>query len=302
MQDLPIRNLVDVMHCEKNLGENILKTIFGEKDSPKVRLDLQNRGIRRHLWLRMVREQRNRAFMPNAEYVLSKESREKFLANLKGIKLPSDYCSSLHSKVSKGKLTGLKSHDYHVLIQDLLPVCMRDLGCDALTSVIVRISRIFNKICLKTVDSAERETLFEECSKTLCLMEKMFPPSFFDVMVHLTIHLVEELFICGPVHIRWMYPYERYFKTLKGYVRNTAKPEGCMAKGYELLEACGFVSEYFGDGHDYMKKIWDSEEDPSMTDIVLEGKGKDRELDETLWRDMHTFVVDNADITEDYRE
>ena len=290
------------MHCEKNLGENILKTIFGEKDTPKVRLDMQNRNIRRHLWIRRVRDQEQRAYMPNAEYVLSKESRERFLSNLKAIKLPTNYSSCLHSKVSKGKLSGLKSHDYHVLIQDLMPVCMRDLGNDALTSVIVRISRIFKKICSKTVDMAERETLFEECAETLCLMERLFPPSFFDVMVHLTIHLVEELFICGPVHVRWMYPYERYFKTLKGYVRNSAKPEGCMAKGYEVVEACGFVTEYFGNGHEYMKKVWESEEDPSMTDIVLEGKGKDRELDDILWKQIHGFVVDNVDITEEYRE
>jgi hypothetical protein len=40
MQELPIRNLVDVMHCEKNLAENIIKTLFGEKDGPKVRLDM----------------------------------------------------------------------------------------------------------------------------------------------------------------------------------------------------------------------------------------------------------------------
>ena len=279
-----------------------MKTIFGDKDNPKVRMDMQNRDIRPHLWLRGVRDQQHRAYMPNAEYVLSKESRERFMSNLKAIKLPSNYSSSLHSKVSKGKLSGLKSHDYHVLIQDLMPVCMRDLGEDALTSVIVRISRIFKRICAKTVDMAERETLFEECVETLCLMEKLFPPSFFDVMVHLTIHLVEELFICGPVHVRWMYPYERYFKILKGYVRNSAKPEGCMAKGYEVVEACGFVTEYFGDGHEYIRKIWESEEDPSITDSVLEGKGKDRELDETLWRQIHGFVVDNVDITEDYRE
>ena len=94
---------------------------------------------------------------------------------------------------------------------------------------------------------------------------EVISPSFFDVMVHLTIHLVEELFIYGPVHVKSMYPYERYFKTLKRYVRNLAKPEGCMAKGYEVVEACGFVFEYFGEGHDYLKKVWESEEDPSMT-------------------------------------
>lgn len=256
MQELPIRNLVDVMHCEKNLAENIIKTLFGEKDGPKVRLDMQNRNIRRHLWLRRVRGQDNRAFLPDADYVLSKESKLAFLNALKSIKMPTHYCSTLHSKISKCKLSGLKSHDYHVLLQEIMPVCMRNLEEEGLTSAVVRISRIFKKICAKTVDMLEQDSLFEECVETLCVLEKVFPPAFFDVMVHLTIHLVEELFICGPVHVRWMYPYERYFKKLKGYVRNLAKPEGCMAKGYEVDETCGFVTEYLGVGHEYFRKVW----------------------------------------------
>jgi hypothetical protein len=32
-QGLLIHNTLDVMHCEKNLCENVLKTIFGAKDT-----------------------------------------------------------------------------------------------------------------------------------------------------------------------------------------------------------------------------------------------------------------------------
>jgi hypothetical protein len=49
-------------------------------------------------------------------------------------------------------------------------------------------------------------------------------------MMHFPIHLVEELFICGPVHMRWMYLFERYIKELKGFVTNKAKPEGKYGK------------------------------------------------------------------------
>ena len=101
-----------------------------------------------------------------------------------------------------------------------------------MTPTVIRLSRLFKKICAKKVDTAEREALFEECAETLCLLEKQLPPSFFNIMIHLCIHLIEELFICSPMHVQWMYPFERYSKTLKGYVRNHAKPEGCMAKRY----------------------------------------------------------------------
>ncbi|XP_042459548.1 uncharacterized protein LOC122043134 [Zingiber officinale] len=60
---------------------------------------------------------------------------------------------------------------------------------------------------------------------------KIFPPSFFDIMVHLTIHLATEVQLAGPVHYRWMYPIERYLGTLKSYVRNRSRPEGSIAEG-----------------------------------------------------------------------
>ena len=43
----------------------------------------------------------------------------------------------------------------------------------------------------------------------------IFPPAFFDVMVHLVVHLATEAKIAGPVRYRWMYPIERYTFSLR---------------------------------------------------------------------------------------
>ncbi|KAL4394514.1 hypothetical protein AHAS_Ahas02G0159600 [Arachis hypogaea] len=75
-------------------------------------------------------------------------------------------------------------------------------------------------------------------------MEMIFPPSFFTVMVHLTVHLVDELKLGGPVHYRWMYPIERYLGRLKQYVRNKAQAEGSIAEGYLSEEILTFCSRY----------------------------------------------------------
>ena len=37
VQHLKVRHVLDVMHCEKNLCENILKALFGMNDSPGSR-------------------------------------------------------------------------------------------------------------------------------------------------------------------------------------------------------------------------------------------------------------------------
>ena len=41
-----------------------------------------------------------------------------------------------------------------------------------------------------------------------------------------------------------MYPMERYLKTVKGYVRNHARPEASMAEKYAIDEVLDFYTEY----------------------------------------------------------
>ena len=54
------------------------------------------------------------------------------------------------------------------------------------------------------------DALQDEVVKTICQLEMHFPPSFFDIMVHLIVHIVTEIKWCGPVFLRSMYPFERY--------------------------------------------------------------------------------------------
>ncbi|GKB58469.1 proton-dependent oligopeptide transporter family protein [Tanacetum coccineum] len=74
----------------------------------------------------------------------------------------------------------------------------------------------------------------------LCNLEIIYPPAFFDIMIHLVIHLPLEALKGGPIRHRWMFPFERFMKKLKGYVRNKAKPECSIAEGYVAEEALTF--------------------------------------------------------------
>ena len=105
-----------------------------------------------------------------------------------------------------------------------------------------------------------------------------------------------------PIHTQWMYPYECYFKTLKGYVRNLAKPEGSIAQGYQTEQALGFITEYMSEYNITSQRVWNDKEEPSMVDEILEGKGKPKMLTETMRNAMHDFVLDNAAYMETYRE
>ncbi|KAM3269221.1 hypothetical protein P3S67_030103 [Capsicum chacoense] len=66
-------------------------------------------------------------------------------------------------------------------------------------------------------------------------------------MVHLVVHIVDEVIQGGPVHYRWMYFVERMFGHFKSFVRNKSQDEGSIAEGYMVEEAQTFCSHYFED-------------------------------------------------------
>ncbi|XP_026384463.1 uncharacterized protein LOC113280039 [Papaver somniferum] len=72
----------------------------------------------------------------------------------------------------------------------------------------------------------------------------IFPPAFFDVMVHLAVHLPHEAQIAGPVNYNWMYPIERFIGSLKRFVKNKARPECSIAEGYIVKESLTYFSMY----------------------------------------------------------
>jgi len=142
------------------------------------------------------------------------------------------------------KLVGLKSHDCHVLMQQLLPVAIRGILPDKVRVAITRLCFLFNAICSKVIDPARLDELQNEAVIVLFQIEMYFPPSFFDIMVHLIVHLVREIQLCGPIFLRWMYPIERYMKVLKGYTKNQHRPEASIVERYVAEECIEFCSQY----------------------------------------------------------
>ncbi len=52
------------------------------------------------------------------------EELNTFLEKMGAIKFPTNYGSSLAKHVADMKLGSMKSHDYHMLMQQLLPLCL----------------------------------------------------------------------------------------------------------------------------------------------------------------------------------
>ncbi|XP_058202924.1 uncharacterized protein LOC131317385 [Rhododendron vialii] len=113
--------------------------LWKNKDTEKACKDLEDQELRKELDLKSKRERRLCNF-------------------LKSIKYPDGYAANISKCVNTrgGKLSGLKSHDCHVLLQRLL--------------LIVR--------------KSDLDKLQENIILVLCKFEKIFPPAFFDVMAY----------------------------------------------------------------------------------------------------------------------
>ena len=61
---------------------------------------------------------------------------------------------------------------------------------------------------LKGIEGSVHE-IEKSIAITLCKLERVFGPSFFDIMVDLTVHLATEAKLARLVQYHWMCPFER---------------------------------------------------------------------------------------------
>jgi hypothetical protein len=101
-----------------------------------------------------------------------------------------------------------------------------------------------NAIEQKVNDEEKLLDLERRHFETLCLLEATFPPAFFDLMLHLTTHLMREIWFLGPTYIHEMFPYERFYGLLKSLVHNRLFPEVIVVGGYETIEVVEWTMGY----------------------------------------------------------
>ena len=215
-----IRHNLDVMHIEKNVSDNVLFTLLGtpgkSKDNLNSRKDLELLKIRQAL--HPQQRGSGKMYLPPACFTMDKKEKYTFYQVLKGIKVLDGYSSNISRCVhlKDRTVSGLKSHDSHILMQQLLPLTIRTILPKNVVEALIELSNFFRQLCSKVNTVRDLENVQDRVAITLCCLEKIFPPSFFDVMEHLPIHLAEEALIAGPVQFRSMYPIERYkFKQYK---------------------------------------------------------------------------------------
>ncbi|XP_066161902.1 uncharacterized protein, partial [Oryza sativa Japonica Group] len=241
-------------------------------------------------------------YLSPVSYTLSKAEKESMFECLESIKVPSGYSTNIKRIIStkEKKFTNLKSHDCHVLMTQLLPVVIRGILPDNVRATITKICAFMNAISQKVIDPDRLEALQNEVVQCLVSFELIFPPSFFNIMTHLLCHLVKEIRILGPMYLHNMFPFERYMGVLKKYVRNRARPEASIAKGYGTEEVIEFCVEFIED----LRPIGVPE---SRHEGRLRGKGTlgrkaITTVDNNLFRKAHFTVLQHSSLVAPYIE
>jgi hypothetical protein len=114
----------DVMHLERNVIESIVSTcmnIMGKiKDNFKARRDIA------HVCYRPSLELDERGGKLCAPFCLKVKDRKEVMRWMKRLKFLDGYTVGLKQCVNMkaGKFHGLKSHDYHIIMERLLPVML----------------------------------------------------------------------------------------------------------------------------------------------------------------------------------
>jgi hypothetical protein len=140
------------------------------------------------------------------------------------------------------KITGLKSHDYHIMMERLLPIMFRGYLKISIWKALAELSYFYRQLCAKEINKDVMEKLETEIPVLVCKLEKIFPPGFFNPMQHLLVHIPYEAKVGGPVQYRWMYHIERALKKLSSMVGNKGRVEGCIAEEFKYKEVAAFTS------------------------------------------------------------
>lgn len=305
-----VQHCLDFMHVEKNVGESLVGTLLHNghtKDGLNARLDLVHLGIRPEL---VPKTGDKGTTLPAACYTLTKEEKDKFFETLSEIRVPEGYCSNFATLVNRKerKLIGLKSHDYHMLMQQFLPIAIRSIMPKPVRYAIIRFCFFYRSISAKEINVEEIDKLQADLCVTLCLLEKYFLPSFFDIMIHLTVHLAREVKLCGPVCFRWMYPFERCMKVIKKHVRNKNKPCGCIAEENIAEETIEIYSEYLrsmktiGIPPDRHNTSHTGEDSEAITEGKPLSQGDLCAVSPEQWSQAHLYVLQNTPEIEPYIE
>jgi hypothetical protein len=175
---------IDLMHQKRNIAENIINICFDvigfSKYNVNARKDLAALYSRPSLEPKI--NVKGNLKRPRGPYCLKPTERKEILRWLEKLKFLDRYVSNIKRAVNvrTGKLNGLKSHDYHIIIERLMPVMFRGYFDADLWKIFTELSYFYRQICAEQVSKMMMQKVEKEIAAIVCKIEKIFPSGWFN--------------------------------------------------------------------------------------------------------------------------
>nr|XP_011468007.1 PREDICTED: uncharacterized protein LOC101310926 [Fragaria vesca subsp. vesca] len=125
-------------------------------------------------------------------------------------------------------------------------------------------------------------------------------------MVHLMLHLPEQVLLTGPVRYTWCYPNERQLGDYKKTNRNKRFPEGSITAAYISSECVTFYKTYLNDEHTGGESSGGGNQfhlSVVSDEVQPYGRlGREYRLSREELKEAHWCVLQHCDELEDYLE
>jgi hypothetical protein len=82
------------------------------------------------------------------------KEKKKFIQIIQTLKTLTHYVFLFNKRIKDHDLKGMKSHDYHIMMQEILPLYMWHLMTKECKMVIIHLCWVFKRLCAKVVDPA----------------------------------------------------------------------------------------------------------------------------------------------------
>src|SRR3954463_4128912 len=130
---------------------------------------------------------------------MCEEEIKRFIHYLIGVKFPNGYAGKISRYLDEAKqrFSGMKSHDCAVLMTQVLPVALRGIMDEHVRKTLFGLCKFFDVISRKSIGVNHLGRLQEKFVVIPRELEVYFLPAFFEIMVHLQVHVVEDIIQLG---------------------------------------------------------------------------------------------------------
>jgi hypothetical protein len=150
-----------------------------------------NKQARKHLAMRCHRSSPHlsvRGTKPQAPFCMKAKERKEVMMWFKNLKFPDGFATSFRRAVNLkiAKLTGVKSHDYHIIMEWPLPNMLRGYVHKDVWKILAELSYFYRQLCAKEIKKEMMEKLEKEIPRYYVSWRKYSHP---DGLIQCNIYL-----------------------------------------------------------------------------------------------------------------